>query len=95
MEFPHPRDLQGLMPVSAPKLFARAPWYTPGAFRDTPLVPEYVLYEYLPDGIPMTPLATDEWARRVVLPDNAIFRRRGSGGGARRVPILTARVDFT
>lgn len=97
IEFPHPSELIGKDPVSDSRLFARAPWYHPVAFRDTALVNEYVLADKLPDGVPIRAISTDEWARRFVVPDNALLRKRVTtpSGAERRTTLSQARAEFT
>lgn len=95
VEFTHPNDLWGKSPLEASKLYARAPWYLPGSFKEIPLIEEYVEAGELPDGTPLAALDTDDWARRVAVPDAAIFRRRQKvGGRTRKEPMLHARAAF-
>ena len=97
IEFPHPTTLVGKDPVRDAELFSRAPWYHPVAFRDTQLVNEYVLADRLPDGVPIQAITTDEWARRFVVPDNALLRKRVTApdGTARRTTLRQARHEYT
>lgn len=94
-EYPHPAYLQGQTPLTAPVLFFGAPWYRPGAFRDQQLVNDSVLTDTLPEGIPVLALQTDEWARRVVLPDNAFHWRMQAGPGNLKITLKRAHQQFT
>ena len=72
--YPHPADLFGRDRLSCIADFARTPWWIPGVFRDESLIGEYVSADELPDKIPVAALRTDDWARRIAVPNHVIFR---------------------
>ena len=96
-EFPHPNDFMGHTPITEPKLYAKAPWYLAGSFKDESLISAYVTAGQLPDGLPMTAIQSDDWARRIAIPDNALLRRRKRAareGVGRKTPLAEARAAF-
>lgn len=58
--FAHPQDLDAYTPLSRPDLYARAPWDIPGAFRERALIDVYASGGWLPDGVPVCALDTDD-----------------------------------
>ena len=64
----------------------------PGVFWDEALINEYVAADELPDKIPVAALKTDDWARRIAVPNHVIFRRFDRRGT--RVSVTAAREAF-
>lgn len=94
VEFPHPSDLWGRTPAEASKRYARAQWYLPISFKEEGLIAEYLQAGELPDGTPPAALQTEDWARRVAVPDNALMRRNTGGPRPRKVPLIDARAAY-